>query len=204
MSKIIRLPPERAGEVVTVLCDAFYDYPVMRYVLETTDDYDRRLTSLVNFFVAARAQRDGILLARVADDGQLGGAATVTPRIQGPVTEELRSLRDATWRFLGKSAEARYDTLGGFWGEVSVDAPQLHLNMIGVRADCHGLGYGGDLLRAVHALGKEDPLAEGISLTTESERNVTLYERFGYEVVGSRSITADFQTWGFFQALKGR
>ena len=42
-------------EIVTVFSDAFYDYPVMRYVLGPAHPYDERLRRLVELFVSRRA-----------------------------------------------------------------------------------------------------------------------------------------------------
>ena len=54
-SAVEELPADRAEEAVAVLCDSFYDYPVMRHVIgEAGDDYDMRLQTLIGFFVAAR------------------------------------------------------------------------------------------------------------------------------------------------------
>jgi len=41
-------------QAVAVLCDAFDDYPVMKYIIGRVDGgYDRYLHTLVNFFVMA-------------------------------------------------------------------------------------------------------------------------------------------------------
>jgi hypothetical protein len=46
------------GQVVDVLCDAFHDYPVMRYVIGPAGaDYERHLRTLIAFFVQARQTR---------------------------------------------------------------------------------------------------------------------------------------------------
>lgn len=43
-SPVIRLSEARASEAVAVLCDAFHDYPVMRYILGAGGrDYERHL-----------------------------------------------------------------------------------------------------------------------------------------------------------------
>lgn len=59
---IRELLPDQAEDAVTVLCDAFYDYPVMRYVLRPSSEYDHRLRSLIGFFVAARVLREELVL----------------------------------------------------------------------------------------------------------------------------------------------
>jgi len=57
-SEVLRLPPERFDEVVEALCDAFRDYPVMRYVLKDAGDhYLTHLPYLVGYFTASRFAR---------------------------------------------------------------------------------------------------------------------------------------------------
>ena len=51
-SAVAQLPPQRAHDVVDVLCDAFYHYPVTRFVLGDEGDYDARIRVLIGYFVA--------------------------------------------------------------------------------------------------------------------------------------------------------
>jgi hypothetical protein len=41
--------------------------------------------------------------------------------------------------------------------------------------------------------------SRGVTLTTESERNVALYRHLGYEVVGRRPIAPGMETWGLWR-----
>jgi hypothetical protein len=38
-----------------------------------------------------------------------------------------------------------------------------------------------------------------VSLTTEVEDNLSLYRRFGYEVIGRAEVTVALTTWGMFR-----
>jgi hypothetical protein len=78
---VTRLSPPQIAETVTVLCDAFRDYPVMRYVLGSIDGYDRRLRTLIDFFMSARVFRDEPVLGIHDRDGTLSAAALATRRI---------------------------------------------------------------------------------------------------------------------------
>ena len=90
MTIVLRLGEEHVQKVTRVLCDAFYDYPVMRYVLGGhPDDYEGRLSTLIHFFVMARVLRneelpgtmDGADLAatRTRLLSRSGGASGRTP-----------------------------------------------------------------------------------------------------------------------------
>ena len=190
-------------EVVSVLADAFHDYPVMRSVLGPDapgiGPYAVRLHRLVQLFVSNRAYRGDPMLGVRDDRGALVAAAVMSlPASPNPAPAFI-ALRESIWAELGAEARARYDAYvraAQFFNEVG---PHHHLNMIGVRRAQQGLGLARQLLEAVHALAAADPQSSGVSLTTERPENVPLYEHFGYRVVGHMRLSTDLQTWGLFR-----
>jgi GNAT superfamily N-acetyltransferase len=185
--------------VAEVLCEAFYDYPVMRWVLAPAGaDYDRQLARLIGFFVAARVFRGEPLLG-IERDGELGAVAVLSDP-NGPASPpELAVEREAVWFDLGPEARARYEAFGEAYALLLVTGPHIHLNMIGTRRGDRGKGYGRLLLEYVHAMSESDPLSRGVSLTTESPSNVPLYEGFGYEITGHARVSAEVETWALFR-----
>ncbi len=194
-----QLPVDRCAEAVAVLCDSFYDYPVMRYVIgETGDEYEKRLQTLIGFFVAARYSRGEPVLA-VSDAGKAVAVAILTPPVQHEAPAELAEHRAAVWEELGAAARRRYEAMGESWQEFAVAEPHYHLNMIGVHRSYGGRGLARVLLDAVHEMSRCDPRSTGVSLTTEIESNVGLYHHFGYDLVGHVKATEGPDTWVFFR-----
>jgi GNAT superfamily N-acetyltransferase len=189
---------ETADEVVRVLGEAFADYPVMRYVLGDGADYPARLRTLIGFFHGARVLRDDAILG-VRAGGDLVGVAlcSLPDRVVPPAMDVLR---ERTWAALGAEARARYDDCVRAWEPLGVAEPNVHLNMLAVPPRHQGRGVGRALLDAVHALSRERADSRGVTLTTESERNVALYRHVGYRVVGRGRIAAGIDTWGFWRA----
>lgn len=186
-----------AGEITRVLCEAFADYPVMRYVLGEGGDYPARLQTLIGFFLGARVLRDDALLGIHERDELLGVALCSLPdRVPPP---EVAELRERTWAALGAEARARYDACVRAWEPVGVAEPNVHVNMLAVPPRHQGQGLGRALLERVHAMSRERTDSCGVTLTTESERNVVLYRHLGYRVVGRRPIAPGLETWGFFR-----
>ena len=182
-----RLSADRADAVVTVLCDAFFDYPVMRYVLEDTSDYSGRLTTLIRLFVAARDNSNGLMLGLNDAAGMMAGGAMVDLPGKGGSTPAFDALRESVWEELGADARARYEA----YGEASREhnhgpraSPSRHdrctalTSRFRTRTNTAG---------ARSRSGRGGSGSSGVSLTTELARNVTLYEHFGYEVSGSRA-----------------
>jgi ribosomal protein S18 acetylase RimI-like enzyme len=186
-----------ADDAVRVLCKAFADYPVMRYVLGDRDGYPERLRTLIGFFHGARVLRDDAILG-VSDGEELVAVAlcSLPDRVE-PAALDL--LRERTWTALGADARARYDDCVRAWDSTGVDEPNIHVNMLAVVPAHQGQGLGRALLERVQAMSRERADSRGVTLSTESERNVALYRHLGFRVVGQATIAAGVETWDFFR-----
>jgi GNAT superfamily N-acetyltransferase len=186
-----------ADDVLGPLCEAFADYPVMRYVLGPDGDYPGRLRTLVGFFLVARVLRKDPILATYDGDTVTGVAICTLPGLPGP--PDLDEAREWTWGKLGADARTRYQQWVDIWGPLNVAEPNIHVNMLGVPPRSQGRGLGRLLLERVHAMSQEHPGSRGVSLTTESAGNVPFYQRLGYRVVGHARIGPGLESWGFFR-----
>jgi len=195
---VVRLDGDASPLVVEVLCEAFHDYPVMRFVLGgDSSDYRRRLGLLVGFFVETRVHRGEALLG-IGTADRLDGAAIVSDPAR-PSPPEVAELREKVWVRLGTKERLRYEAFGAACAPFQVDAPHIHLNMIGVRPAAQRTGLSRTLIEEVHRLSREDPESTGVTLTTEDARNVALYRHFGYDVVGHDIVAPELETWGLFR-----
>jgi ribosomal protein S18 acetylase RimI-like enzyme len=222
------LSKQNIPEVTDVLCEAFYNYPVMKYVLGDKEDYDNRLRKLVTFFVSARALRKEPLLGIYNSENKLVAAATVTLPGEIPSPPELFKLRDELWTELGSEEKARYDHYGNVASGLLPKEPHHHLNMIGVRNAYQGKGLARQLINKVEELVSQHPTSAGLSLNTEVEVNVNFYLHLGFELIATATVEknvfteavtddsetaashgttvtslVDVVTWGFFKA-KGK
>jgi ribosomal protein S18 acetylase RimI-like enzyme len=186
-------------DVVDVLSEAFFDYPVLRFVLGREEaDYPSRLRALVEFFVRARVFRGEPLLG-VRQGERLAAAAIVSKPGGRPAPAEFHHYRERLWSRLGPEAGARYLAFGQAVEPLLPDRPHLHLNMIGVRVTAQGRGLGRLLLDQVHRLAAADADAQGVSLNTEIEANVALYQHVGYRLLGQATVTPGLTTWVFWR-----
>ena len=203
LAVVERLSTDRAEQAVDVLVDSFFDYPVMRHIIDGVEEgYEGRLRKLMRFFVAARYNRDEPVLV-VKEDSRAVATAILTPPFQQEAAPALAKHREAVWLELGREARARYEALGDLWRTFDIPEPHYHLNMIGVMKSHAGSGYGRLLLDAVHELSSGDPDSTGVSLNTEDESNVPLYEHFGYRVSGHVRVSDDLATWVMFREDNG-
>ena len=197
-NRVVRLQTEQADQAVAVLCESFFDYPVMRYVLEpVAGDYADSLWRMVRFFVMARSLREEPVLAILDGSDAVAAAIVTLPGRTSP--PELAAMREETWAVLGPEARSRYEEYGTASLEFELDAPNYHLNMIGVRDAARGRGLGRILIDEVHEMSRLDPTSTGVTLTTEVPQNVTLYQHLGYEITGHVRFGVGLETWGFFR-----
>jgi len=195
----VELGEEGVGEVVDVLCESFFDYPTLRFVLGPDPRrYENQLRTLIHFFVMARVLRGELLLGIEGDEG-ISAAALVSRPTRPEALPELGELREKVWAELGASARGRYGAFGAACAPFQVAVPHIHLNMIGVRRRAQGEGHGRRLIEHVHLLSLDDSESEGVTLTTEDPANVSLYEYLGYQVVGKAVVAPELTTWGFFR-----
>jgi GNAT superfamily N-acetyltransferase len=197
--KVAPISPRRHHEVAAVLVDAFYDYPVMRYVVGDAPDYEARLQQLIEFFVFRRVRQGGLLFGVDRGAELLGAAVLATPR-ETKAPPEVKDLALQLWSAIGEDARLRFDTYGAATQRFAVASPHHHLSMIGVRRAHHGDGLARPLLDVVTETSVDDAESAGVSLTTELLKNVQLYEHFGYRVIGHAHVTADLETWGLFRS----
>jgi GNAT superfamily N-acetyltransferase len=192
-------PGPSLEDVVDVMYDAFYDYPVMRFVVGAGHrDYDDRLRKLIGFFVFRRVRHGGPLLG-IRDGDRVVAAAACTLPVEPETPPDVFARRDALWRDLGDDTRARYDAYAGATKPFFTTEPHHHLNMIGVRHSHMGRGLARPILEAVAGLSQADPRSHGVSLTTELPKNLTLYEHFGHRIVRHARVADELETWGLYR-----
>jgi hypothetical protein len=195
-ARVEALASSDAEEVVSVLAEAFTDYPVMRYVLGT--DSPAELERLVRMFVMARVFRGEPLLG-VHDGSGLAAAGIVSFPGDEPPPPAFLALRRDTWRELGPEAERRYTDYGGATWPFPFPAGSVHLNKIGVRRAHQRSGLGRSIIDAVQEISRARPGSRGVSLTTEQVANVDYYSSLGFELVGHAQVGPGLESWGFFR-----
>ena len=196
MLRAVPLPADRLDEVIDVFSDAFHDYPVMRWVVGPDGDVAARVRRLIALFVTRRLMRGGPMLG-VFSGERLAGAAILTLPVEPEPPAGITALAEDAWRELGEGARMRYQR----YAEVTAPfftgvGSHHHLNMIGVRRSYAGQGFARPLLDAVQDLCIADPTSAGVSLTTERDRNVELYQHFGYAVIAHEPVDDGLETWG--------
>lgn len=198
---VVNLTRADQPELIAMLRAAFYDYPVMRFVLQhsTGNDYERHLDALIEFFCAIRFARSFPALG-IRTNGELVAAALVnepTPEPRPLPVLELEQLKSV----IGEEADERlvqYETQSSI---PEPAAPHHLLGMIGVHPAHRGKRYAGVLLKAVEEIAVNDSNSAGVFLNTEDPANVPFYEHFGYQVIGEVDI-GNLHSWCLFLPVR--
>ena len=198
--KVEELSEDKTHEAISVLSDAFYDYPVTRYILGSKDNYKKRLQRVVGFFVKAHILRREPMLGIYNSDKILVAAAIVSLPGNIPAPEELTEYRKNLWLELGIEEQKRYELYGNIAGTLLPKEPHHHLNMIGVKTGYKGKGLARKLIEAIEELVRSHSDSSGLSLNTETESNVKLYLHLGFKLIGHAKIDSNLETWAFFKS----
>jgi len=189
-------------EAVDVLCAAFRDYPVMRYVLSDAGEaYASRLRSLTGFFCDKRLTRGWPLLGIRDSDETLVAVAGVNLPGDTTMPPSLRDSLDSLRSNIGAGAVARLDAYEEESGRDSPEEPHHFLGIIGVRPDRQASGCGRTLIEEIASIARSDPSSAGICLNTETASNVPFYRHLGFEVIAERDIGA-IHTWCMFRRTR--
>jgi GNAT superfamily N-acetyltransferase len=195
-----RLSRDDQPEVVSVLMSAFYEYPVIRFVLRNTGaEFEDHLKGLVTFYTEVRYLRNWPVLG-IRHNGKLVAVALVNDPVAKPLPlpqEQLNHLRSK----IGDAAFHRLELYEEKSSEAEPKKPHHFLGMIGVLPENQGKGYGASLLNAVKEMSTNDPNSTGICLSTESSGNVPIYEHFGYHVISEVDIEG-MHSWCMFNNSK--
>ncbi len=196
--RVVQIPEKDIDLVVDTFCDAFSEYPVMKYVLGDTDNYDAKYRKLIHFFVLNRVLKKEYMFG-VFDQGDIKAVATVSLPFKYVDVPELEIARKQIWQELGEEARTRYEQFGTVCSQFDIDEPHIHLNMLGVKKEAQGLGQGRILLEYVHHFSTQIDESQGVTLSTEMAKNVPFYEYFGYKLLGKASVDSVFTTWNFYR-----
>ncbi|MGL5810177.1 MAG: GNAT family N-acetyltransferase [Nocardioides sp.] len=172
-----------------VLADAFASDPWAHHVLGAPGSQRPRALAAVMRMPVFLAQRRGGLLIRNDDSGRVGAVSTWVPARD----RAIRTADVVRARALGVPFTAGVSTMGRLTRDQrDIDAvleehlrsSDAYLWVLGARRDLHGRGLG----RAVVEATCNDARRRGfdrVVLNTDNPANVAMYERLGFQLLGT-------------------
>jgi ribosomal protein S18 acetylase RimI-like enzyme len=184
---LIRLSKEQIGPASEMLVEAFFNDSKLTYVLP--DEQDRREKGRHLF---AFELRYGLNYGRVyATSPNLEGVAVWLPSAHSEITfwRAMRSGGMALQKGLSKDGMKRLLTFSDqvdAYHKKHLPGSHCYLFFIGVDPRLHRKGYGGRLIRPI--LDWMDGMGMACYLNTQNEKNIGLYEHFGFTVAEQVSL----------------
>ena len=166
---------DRLHALAPVFGRAFIDDPMMCWSVAGRQDPIERFTCCFAYFLEAALELDLVLEASTAR-----GAAVWIPPGRCEVWEE-HPWNQPRILALADDGGNRYDSFWSWIDMRSPDEPLWQLDSIAVDPMVQGRGYGGALIQAGLAQASADGI--GAFLSTGTERNVSIYSKYGFRVV---------------------
>jgi ribosomal protein S18 acetylase RimI-like enzyme len=166
-----------------IMIDAFQDDPVWNAIFEGVPNLDQKIGA---FFETPL--RHCLKFGQVyATSDKLEGVAAWVPGRYADMTfwRMLRSGGFVTGLKMGieiaRKMQPALEPIERDRKEFMQDRSFIYLQIIGVATAYQGQGFGGKLINALVELSEESRLP--IYLETETERNVRMYERYGFKLI---------------------
>ena len=176
------------GDVAADLSDAFADDVMFDWFLRADARRDAARLRLFNLLVADMAFATGRI-----DRPPAGGAAAIWMPFEAlrqmPMLTELRALPTLLFATgLGRFGRltAMRETMDKYH---PMERPHIYLQFLGVARAAQGRGIGSRLLKV--GLDRCDAAGMAAYLETQTERNIALYSRHGFAVIGENRPRPD-------------
>jgi GNAT superfamily N-acetyltransferase len=180
-----------------VLARAFYDDPVMNYLLP---DDKARAKALPPMFATLTKNH---FLARGGSEvasrgGEIGAATLWDPPGQRKSTrwEELRMMPTLAWHFRSRAEQTKI--LGKLMEEAHPEEPHWYLMVIGSDPSVRGKGLGNTLMRS--RLDRCDGEHAPAYLEASKAELVPYYQRFGFKQIGEIRIPDGPKMWPMWRS----
>ena len=172
--------PQEADAIVGVITLAFSADPIARWSLPNPRAYLEVMPSVVRAF----GERAFDSQSAYCVDGFRGAALWLAPGAE-PDGERLAALFEEY-----APADVVPDLMRVFeqMGQFHPHEPHWYLPLIGVDPACQGQGHGAALMR--HALERSDRDGVPAYLESSNPRNISLYLRHGFEIMGAIQVGA--------------
>jgi ribosomal protein S18 acetylase RimI-like enzyme len=192
MIVISNISPDRIDEAVEVMLTAFKDEALTSSWLDLSFPELKNAYALaVKIIYIVHLDSGDPIYTAIEKDKIVGVAAISTPFAKKNKSKSailiIKKL-PRLLRLIPLAAKAARLLYAATKPPASLPKNYCTLEILAVDPGCQGKGIGRQLLDHVHRNHFDENTISGIYLVTGDEKNVKIYERFGYEVVDRRHI----------------
>lgn len=175
MSPIKSIAKAEDARAIDVLTMGFSADPVVRWLYPEAKDYLCHFPALTKAMGGKAFEHE----SAYGLEDFAGVALWLPPNVHGD-EDEMVALIQASMPV--ERLDEAFDLLGQLDSYHPKDEPCWYLPIIGVDPACRGAGHGSALM--AHALAEVDKSGKKAYLESSNPRNMSLYERHGFEVIG--------------------
>ncbi len=186
MFTIVQLDDSCFPRALDVLTDAFQDDPLIRHMFPANTKEESQ--PFFSFLLAKSILLNELLLG-IECNGELIGIANVERSVRNRVgIFQIGKLIYQSLRFAFRISFRNFIFINNYMkltSSLRPENPNHYLIFISIAPKHQGKGVGRMLLDHIHSLVEQSPHSSGIGLDTENAKNIPLYERFGYKLIGT-------------------
>ena len=182
ISDLYKLQKKDIKKAADVLVDAYSEDPMMEIVFKEEDDRSIQFEIMLKF-----CMKYGDVFS---PSDNLEGVMAILPHDKGDMTV-WRIIRSGGFfqsfklfklrKMMAQTIKVIEET------KKNLDiGPYIYLFVIGVSQEFQGKGFGGKLLRAI--VEKAEIERKAMYLETQNEKNVSLYEKYGFHVIEKKDL----------------
>lgn len=169
--------------IIEIFSTAFGNYPLTQFFF--FDAYKQSIKHLIEWICDETSIVDNLFLGAFVE-AKLQGFAFITPppkpenyyHIESTTASSQKKLAKA----IGEPALMRMEAYSNLKYANKPLSPHFYINALAVAPRTQGKGIGSALLSKVHQISEDDPKSCGVALDTQTQQNVSYYQRFGYGI----------------------
>jgi ribosomal protein S18 acetylase RimI-like enzyme len=197
--QITNLTTKDTDDIMKIFSKAFENYPLMEFIFE--NEYQQSIKHLIQF-ICDRASEDDSLLIGAFVEGKLQGVAFISPPQNEKNNNDVESTPTSSEQkfatAIGEEALMRMEAYLDLKKANKPSSPHFYLNTLAVHPQSQRKGIGSAILSHIHQMSEQHSDSHGVALDTQTQKNVSYYQRFDYSVSNS-AVLENVTNWFMFR-----
>ena len=175
---MIKITENQTSTVVNILVRGFLEDPSFCYVFPHPEKRLQALTALFPMFVTDGVQRGEVLMTP-EEQGAIIWYPPETEIDEAEFAQTWEKVKSITAEFGGLEAVQKIEEIAGKAKLAEIQQPHCEIRWLAILPEARGQGMGANLLLPV--LNYADTKKVGCYLVSSNPRNLTFYQRYGFQ-----------------------
>ncbi|MEM7579975.1 MAG: GNAT family N-acetyltransferase [Cyanobacteria bacterium P01_A01_bin.80] len=199
--EITPLNTKHREKIVEIITDGFENYPLMEYFFG--ESHKQSLRHLSQLICDEEPEDDTLQLLGAFVEGNLQGVAYISLPQNGennndteestPTPSEMKFVTA-----IGEQAFKRVEKYLNLKKANKPSSPHFYINTFAVNPQNQGKGIGSAILSHIHQMSEQHADSQGVALDTQTQQNVSYYQRFDYSISNTSELE-NVNNWFMFR-----